>query len=186
MQSPFRDALYDARRHSYNGKDHYYPPATLSELVTKDAIRATIANHPAVREDERELFVHLIAEHIPKIYCILIYIHQEEHLPGFLYRRQYDSKLPFSRGDLVFLPVTAAADFVERQWQFIPVCLKRGEIHRELRKEEILPFEENEPVGEGSYGEVFKVKLSPGCHNFWDGADSVRIKLIKPSISILM
>ncbi|EON68390.1 hypothetical protein W97_07714, partial [Coniosporium apollinis CBS 100218] len=61
---------------------------------------------------------------------------------------------------------------MERQWQFIPVYLRRGGIHRTICKEEILPFQESEPVGAGSYGEVFKVKVSAGCNDFWDGADA--------------
>lgn len=97
------------------------------------------------------------------IFAILILNRDEQYILEFLYRRETDSRLTYTEEGLYFLPLGVARDFANHQWEFCPVILKRAEIHRVLKPNDVLPFLEDDVVGEGGFGTVFKVKLKNDC-----------------------
>jgi len=163
--------LNSLRQLSYSqlgGSRHFVPPADLTHTLTGNKIHEIISGNPRVREDERNLFVSLIQENCLKIFAILLYNGHDGLVPDFLYRRCYDFRLPLSRDDLNFLPhdaSTASTAFIERQWEFLPVDLKRGDLHQELSFNQILPFLEDTNIARGGFGEIFKVKLHANCQS---------------------
>lgn len=147
----------------HGGSRRFVPYTRLLDVLTENAIRSVISTIADIREDERGLFVSLIREKIPRIFAILVYNKHETWLPTFLHRQEYDSRLFFSESSLDFLPCDVKDAFLERQWEFIPVVLEKGALHRELHSDYILPFLEDTKIGEGGFGDVFKVRLDPKC-----------------------
>jgi hypothetical protein len=102
-----------------------------------------------------------------------MFVNHEQYLTKFLYGRLADSDLPFSQEELNFMSPKAKRDFCMNQWKFIPVFLRKKDIHREIRREEVLPFLSDTQKNKGSYGTVFRVELCPGCHDLIEGTDEV-------------
>ena len=109
------------------------------------------------------MFTTLVLESIPIIFSILLYNGHEKNLLEFLYRRKDDLGLPYHKDALPFLPPDVATDFVERQWEFIPVTLKKGALRLDLEYLHILPYYEDSHIGHGAFGDVFRVKLHGRC-----------------------
>jgi hypothetical protein len=164
------------------GSRYFIPSEALLEILTHDSIRGIISSIDKFREDERQLLVTLVRERFPTVFAILLYNGHEGYLPDFLYRLEYDTRLPVSNTDLNFLPADIGDRFVENQWEFIPVVLEKGALHRELRFNDILPFLEDTRIGGGGFGEVFKVKLHPRCQHLVDKPDQQVSKTHHPSI----
>src|SRR5271163_4718332 len=165
-----------------SGSRYFVPSETLLEILTDDSIRGIISGIDKIREDERQLFVTLVRERFPTVFAILLYNGHEGYLPDFLYRLEYDTRLPVSKTNLYFLPADIGDKFVEHQWEFIPVVLEKGALHRELRFDDILPFLEDTRIGGGGFGEVFKAKLHPRCQLLVDTSDQQVSKTHYPSI----
>lgn len=146
----------------------FYPPSHVKSFLTIDRIRAHIASSiPSLSGGPLDVsrFSSLIHDSSLLIYAILLLNGHEKHVSEFLYRRETDSRLPYTVEGLYFLPEMVAREFVNRQWEVWPVCLKNGEIHREIGPHEVLPFLEDVEVAEGGFGKVYRVQLEPTCQN---------------------
>jgi hypothetical protein len=152
----------------HGGSRYFVPYDRLLEILTEDSIRFVISTIDSIREVERQLFVTLVGEKFLRVLAILLYNHHEQYLPNFLYRLEYDGGRYFSRNHLHFLPQEVGDNFFERQWEFFPVVLKKGALHREVFSDYVLPFLEDTRIGGGGFGEVFKVKLDSKCQALVD------------------
>jgi hypothetical protein len=115
---PLIEQLRVIRTQSSNlqsGSRYFVPSETLLEILTDDSIRGIISGIDKIREDERQLFVTLVRERFPTVFAILLYNGHEGYLPDFLYRLEYDTRLPVSKTDLYFLPADIGDKFVEHQ-----------------------------------------------------------------------
>jgi hypothetical protein len=146
-------------------KSSFYPPRDVQKLFTFAVIRASISSIPSLREDQLDLFASLIEEDNLITLAILLSNSHQHQILEFLFRRLNDDRIPYAEESLQFLSKVEARRFVERQWEFIPVVLTTRPIHRQIQDEEILPFLEEERVGEGGFGTVFKVKLYQSCQS---------------------
>ncbi|CAG8950089.1 hypothetical protein HYFRA_00008323 [Hymenoscyphus fraxineus] len=143
----------------------FYPLSEVEELLTTNQIKACMSSIPVLSGNDRDLFRYatIVRETNVKTFAILLLNGHSKHILEFLFRREADSRIPHTEEGLDFLPPLIARAFVERQWQFHPVIFGKGDIHRELQKPEILPFLEEEIVGQGGFGKVWKVKLYSTC-----------------------
>jgi hypothetical protein len=146
-------------------KFFFYPPHAVGKLLTSEAIRTSISSIPSLREGQLDLFTSLIQENNPRTFAILLINGDQVQILEFLYRRLTDDRIPYAEESLYFLPKAKARQFVQRQWEFIPVILAKGEIHRKIQDDEILPFLDDECSGKGGFGTVYKVKLCPPCQS---------------------
>lgn len=167
LKNLLRNSLEHVRKESKakDGGGRWFVPLAglLTQLKDHQIVDKAVLQDPEIREDERRMMTALVLESIPRILSILIYNGHEKHLSGFLYRRKNDSGLPYLKDALHFLPPDVAADFVERQWEFIPVTLKKGALRLDLEYLHILPYYEDTHIGHGGFGEVFRVKLHVRC-----------------------
>lgn len=169
--SDLREGLSILRRDSQGAREHksFYPPSHVKDFLSIDRIRAHIATSiPSLSHGPHDVrrFSSLIHDSSLLIYAILLLSGHEKHVSEFLYRRETDSRLPYTVEGLYFLPKGVALEFVNRQWEMSPICLKMGEIHREIGPREVLPFLEDVECDEGGFGKVYKVQLEPTCQNF--------------------
>jgi hypothetical protein len=103
-----------------------------------------------------------------RIFAILVVLNgQEKEILRFIEHDHYqdsplDHRLPFAIGDLEIIAPDIAIDFYEKQWEFAAPVFTRGVDHRLLDIRTALPFEENTKIGDGGFGEVFRISLYPG------------------------
>lgn len=168
-----RTDLDSIRRESLSraSRGWFFPRTPLMHILTRPRVLEAISSSSRVRIDERNLIVSLIVEKLPIIFSILLYDKHEENFLDFLYRQEYDSRLPLTEDDLDFLGPFVAKRFYERQWEFISPFLIKHRLHWKLRDRDILPFLHDEYIDEGCFGQVFKVTLCPGHQSLLDDVE---------------
>lgn len=78
---------------------------------------------------------------------------------------QLDSKLPFSKQavELILKDDKLSTRFEKHQWRFFLPFFCADQSHRELGVSTRLPFVRCEHIGEGGFGEVYKMFLPASC-----------------------
>jgi hypothetical protein len=139
----------------------------VKEVLKKDDIRICISTIPMLEENERDIrrYTSMIWETSLIIFAILLIDRHESNILKFLFRRDTDKRLPFSKEDLYYLKDPAADHFEKHQWALLPVLLTCNDMHRDPSPKEILPFLSEERIGSGGFGDVWKVKVYPSCQN---------------------
>ena len=165
-----RTDLNDIRRESLSraSRGWFFPSVPLLNILTRPRVFEAVSTSPRIRVDERNLIVALVMEKLPIVFSILLYNGHEESFLDFLYRQEYDSRLPLTEDDLGFLGPSVAQRFYERQWEFISPLLIKHKLHWKLKDREILPFLYDEYIEEGCFGQVFRVTLCPGHQSLVD------------------
>ncbi|CAG8977221.1 hypothetical protein HYALB_00007917 [Hymenoscyphus albidus] len=86
---------------------------------------------PVLSGNERDLFRYatIVRETNVKTFAILLLNGHSTHILELLFRREADSRIPYTEQGLYFLPLLVARTFVERQWEFHPdVKIARKEL----------------------------------------------------------
>ncbi|KAK0712750.1 kinase-like domain-containing protein [Lasiosphaeria miniovina] len=108
-----------------------------------------------------------------RCFAILVFIGHGEAISSFFrhdsLRSHPDDRLPYTSEVLqrIFEKNAASSvvrNFLEKQWEFFVPIMHQHNIDRILDTNTILPFLQEEAVGEGAMGVVSKVKLHPQCH----------------------
>lgn len=154
----------------------FYPPSEISRVLTADAIRACISTIPRLNENERDVhrFALLIHKTCIRIFAILLANRDEAYIAEFLFRRENDSKIPYTENGLYFIPsekILVVRRFIDSQKEFDPVILRKGDIHRMVCDGEVLPFLYDSKIGRGAFGTVYKVVLHPTCQELISGRE---------------
>jgi hypothetical protein len=151
--------LKDFRRENADNR-WFIPQLRLYQVMSKDTVRKALqdAGIKSYHLDEiaEDVFIHGI-----KIFAILILTDQAKHTFKFIEKGElHDQRLPFSLDILekrLLLPF--AKDFNERQWELTAPTFHRGTINKYLDNRSVLPFAEDERIGNGAFGTVYKIKL---------------------------
>jgi hypothetical protein len=83
---------------------------------------------------------------------------------SFIEHNALDSQLPLEITWAEKIAENVGWDFAQNaQWEFLPRTLTKemSGYHSSFRKEEILPFIDESRLGEGSFGEIFRVSVFP-------------------------
>ncbi|ORY10807.1 kinase-like domain-containing protein [Clohesyomyces aquaticus] len=190
FQDQLRLKLSDIRKDS-KSSGAFYPPTGIAEVLSIDAIRNCVFTIPHLNDNPRDIqrFATLIRETCIRIFAILLVNRDEEHITEFLFRRENDSRIPYTETGLYFFRdrnILIARRFVASQQEFDPVILKKGDIPRLLRDREVLPFLEDREVGHGAFGTVYKVVLHPTCQELVatrNGEVAIARKMLPPGSS---
>ena len=120
----------------------------------------------AILANGRRIFATLISLSRPEL--ILKFI-EADHFAG----GQLDSKLPFSREAVghILEDEKLSTRFEKHQWKFFLPFFRADQSHRELRASTRLPFVRCEQLGEGGFGEVYKMILPASCQALVPGAE---------------
>jgi hypothetical protein len=113
---------------------------------------------------------------------------QQKH-PTFPRSRMRKAKAPHPPYIKVFQKweESKRRDFYDKQWIVMAPYFDRGQdpnrpiVHHKLRSKTILPFLSYEFIGRGGFGEVFKVEIHSGHHNFNDSDVRYRSACPAPS-----
>jgi hypothetical protein len=151
--------LKDLRRENADNR-WFIPQLRLYQVMSKDAVRKALqdAGIKSYHLDEtaEDVFTYGI-----KIFAILVLTDQAKHTFKFIEKGDlHDQRLPFSLDILEKrLSLPFAKDFSERQWELTAPTFHRGTINKYLDDRFVLPFVEDERIGKGAFGTVYKIKL---------------------------
>ena len=151
-------------------------------FISRHDIYTLLTNHiiaEAIKECVQERYVQLhqepnvvgrIASEGKIVFGILIWKKWLHKLIKCIEHDALDSRLPLedARADEVLGSI--GWDFARNaQWEFLPRMLtdEMSGVHNQFRKEEILPYISEKKLGEGSFGDVFEVSVSPSSQNMF-------------------
>ena len=140
-------------------------PETISlvfqEIVTTNAYQY----HPL----DYKNWYQTVAEKLPKILAILVWLGKENLIRDFLLQGKDDSNLPLNTEDLGMIePSLPKTRFREKQYCFIAIRFTKGQ-ERHWHSDQILPFLTEKPLkgGEGGFGVVYEVTIHDAYHDMW-------------------
>ena len=152
------------------------------DIITK-AISECIQEH-AIPERQGAYVTTRIANEGKIIFGILIWKRWLHKLIKCIEHNVLDSQLPLEDARANEILGNIGWDFAHNaQWEFLPRLFtnEMSGIHNLFRKEEILPFIEEKRLGEGSFGDVYKVSVFPSSQTMFPEQVwfSIRIPLMQ-------
>jgi hypothetical protein len=166
------------------GKAKFFMPHTaLYKLLTRAVISEAVSSANFTEWYNVDHVVDQIFQGARRVFAILVVLNNQERLIlNFIQHDNYqhsDHKLPFKKETLesIFSDPAMATDFYEKQWEFCAPLLVRGVQHRALDIFTCLPFVEDIKIGEGGFGEVFRITLHEG-HQDLSMVSSTKVKQI--------
>lgn len=144
-------------------------PQDLRVLLTKDAIKKAV-NECHFEEHDLPGIVSKIHDQGITIFAILVWMKEEDAVLNFIEHDAMDARLPIEEGRAKEIVPDFGEHFSrEVQWEFLPRTFEKNmsNNHVRIRKEVILPFIEESPLGEGSFGDVFLMSVVPSQQQFF-------------------
>ncbi|KAL7762872.1 hypothetical protein ACKLNR_006230 [Fusarium oxysporum f. sp. zingiberi] len=165
MTDIYTDLLGIRRKAQGSSKGYYYTRNSLNSVISETRVQAILSGIPSLKGNERDVcrFARLVMNSAFLILAILISNKDEGYILEFLFRRDTDERIPYTDSSLDYLPEVVRKNFVDKQWQFNPIILQRGQVHLEIQGDAMLPILSEEKVGAGGFGTVWKTGLDADC-----------------------
>jgi len=162
----FRKTLASIRHESSGGR-YFISPYDLKEQVTKDLIFDTVSECPFAVQ-HYHLITQRILERGLKLFSILVWMGQEDHMVPFVEHDELDSRLPMGEEQVLRIAPRLEKRFWEEvQWEFLPHMFVKGDYHRRIHDKSVLPFLEELSRAEGSYGEILESRITLSQQTFF-------------------
>lgn len=161
-----RDEIQALRILSADHRSYFIPAGALNDLLNTETIKSAYRSCKVQPNREKEV-LRKVEHGGRRTFAILITIYKPHRIIDFIERDEFrtagiDSKLPFSRAELeLFLPITEAGDFFDKQWELTAPIFSRRAGHRLLDQRTIFPFLESRDHAEGAFGAVHLIRLHP-------------------------
>ena len=170
-------------RISAAGQPHrdFIPDGSLQRILTAEDVFAVLAD-PAfqVPSHKIESTAQIVISEGRIIFALLLNLSLERELGRFIEDDCLDQALPLSKSRLEDVIPQAAGEFAKRQWSYRAYQFRKGQYHRKIKDEEILPYIEQERIGGGGFSTVYKVLIHPGYQNVVpDAPSSVRLLAVE-------
>ena len=154
---------------------HFIPQEALYTVLSLENVR-TVLKDQGIEKEQLEELAQNITQGKRAIFAILVCIRQVRPILKFVEIDRFqhqpshlDHKLPLSKEDLgKLLLAPVAEEFHEQQWEFIAPMFSRSTLPRYLDHDIILPFLQEEIVGQGGFGVIYKVLLHDDQQHFFD------------------
>jgi hypothetical protein len=141
---------------------HFVPELLFYALMQEDAIRSALAD-VLIDSFQQDELAQRIFQHGRKIFGILVLVKKASSVSKFVEANLLeDAKLPFKKEELtqeVKLSLDEAEKFEKKQWELLAPVFYRGTLNRRFQERTILPFMQDESIGKGAFGNVYKTVL---------------------------
>jgi hypothetical protein len=158
------------KRKNYQNEP-YIPDGALASILNLETVKE-ILQETSLRHDQVHELSQIVLSGGIKTFSILLLVGQLERILALveddqMQSRDLDQRLPLSLEKLLTLlgDANAAAGFYNQQWPFIAPVFSRSSLPRVLNKKTILPFINQSCIGEGGFGQVYKVTIDPSHHS---------------------
>lgn len=156
---------------------HFASDQDLQQLITRQAVLDALFDKDISKDCRLEAYhidhaVDVVVRGAHKIFAILVIIRQTKYIRNFVesdhFKEALDHGLPFQEGALKsFFPTQVTArEFFEQQWHFTAPVFSDSVFHRVFSNKTIMPYLEEELLGSGGFGSVYRIKVSPSHHLF--------------------
>ncbi|KAI1631179.1 kinase-like protein [Biscogniauxia mediterranea] len=159
---------------------NFIPDISIVSILTLRTIKEIIPNLNC-KPDELIGLAERIHHDGRKTFAILVLMGEEDYIVKFRDHNLLDDRLPLSKESAQAVAGDVGTNFTKRQWELLPVTFqaRMWENHQEFGMEKILPFiDDPEPVGEGGFGEVVRIKILPSQQAFYP-QDSDEVQVIR-------
>jgi hypothetical protein len=143
--------------------------ALLTRAVIEEAIQECVQEY-AVPEHQEKIAVDRIFTEGKIVFGILIWKKWLHRLMNFIEHNALDSQLPLEISRAEKIAENVGWDFAKNtQWEFMPRTLAKemSGYHCSFRNEVIVPFIDETRLGEGSFGEVFRMSVLPSLQTIF-------------------
>jgi hypothetical protein len=153
------------------------PEGSLIPVLTKEVIHNLLSECPSINRCPQDLaqMVDKVHSTALKLLATLILMESDWKLLGsFLNEGLCDQDLPFSLQDLSLdlreaLGENSVNDFLRKQHMFLAPIFRKGMSYDSM----VLPFKENELIGQGAFGIVYKMLIHPNHQRLQVSPDEV-------------
>lgn len=160
--------LLSSLRNTSSTGQHFFIYDDLKTNITKELVLDTLSGSiPLHRCAET---VELLMKKGLRLFCSLVWIHQQDHITQFLEHNVLDERLPIISQTEVnrTAPDLSSQFYTETQWEFFPWHFDKGLPHMALSDDIVLPFIDETDLTEGAGGEISIVSLPRTLQNFMD------------------
>ena len=175
-----RDELEELEIQNHEQKA-FIPQDALKRLFDENKINAIVtelSDTGKIQVYEQEEIVRSVLGNGLRLFATLISLSRPELILKFIEAdyfaaSQLDSKLPFTKQavDLILKDDKLSTRFEKHQWRFFLPFFSPDQSHRELGVSTRLPFVRCEHLGEGGFGEVYKMFLPASCQGLVTAAE---------------
>jgi hypothetical protein len=193
LKEQFDNELYENHFDKFKS---IVPRCAIDRLVTVDAVSKDILKNRTINEDEVARCAHQVCKDAKYLYAVLAYMKKGADVCQFLAEGITDADLPLVRKGNVprklalyrrqgdgFELVKAMESWSDKhlrkfdqyQWWMRAPTFKSLD-HHDFDDDDVLPFvalkeeEKQIPSKQGSYSEVFPVRIHPAHHDFWESS----------------
>lgn len=169
--------LLSSLRNTTPTGQHFFIYDDLKTNVTKelvfDALSSSIPLH------RRAETVEVVIKKGLRLFCSLVWIHQQDHITQFLEHNTLDERMPVITETEVnrTAPNLTSQFYTETQWEFFPWHFDKGLPHMSFSDNLVLPFTEETDLTEGAGGEISIVSLPATLQSFVDSKVRANITL---------
>jgi hypothetical protein len=139
----------------------------LRRNLSKDLVSGVLAEleHP---KHQHSNLVSTILDYGLKVFSILAWINQEEHILSFVKHDELDARLPMDENQVCQIDSQVQDRFwKEVQWEYLPYHFRRDDFHHVIRDLVIMPFITEDQHDEGAAGEIFKSTIHASQQSFF-------------------
>jgi len=140
----------------------FVPDGDLAKLFHTEALELALGL-PAFKIPHHKVasMARLVIDEAQKILAICLELNVEHDLVKFIENDITDSALPLDISRLSSLIPEAAARFEELQWKYMACRFRKGQYHRILPRNRVLPYVGQMHIGGGGFSKVYKVSIHP-------------------------
>ncbi|KAH6846964.1 kinase-like domain-containing protein [Chaetomium sp. MPI-CAGE-AT-0009] len=170
--SEARDKIRSLRVRNFEERPEWFVPnGALESCLTRETITSILRSCDLKQWSISEL-CDLVADGARKVLSVLVLIGEHTSITAFiendrrLHYQRLDSQIPFRMEALKEMIPHCADEFFAKQWELAAPMFSQRLSRTRFDPNTTLPFLQREHIGKGGFGNVWKIVIPPGHHDF--------------------
>lgn len=161
----------------------FVPEGDLAKLFHTEALEVALSV-PAFKIPHHKVAstARLVLHEAQKILAICLELNLEHDLVKFIESDITDSALPLDISKLSSLVPEAAARFEELQWKYLAYRFRKGQYHKTLPRDRVLPYLGQNSIGGGGYSKVYKVSVHSAHQDMIETPNAEAAQLVRKQL----